>query len=140
MGIVITMASQGMISLPAGVALMLGAEVGTCSDTLIATIGRSRAAVRAGLFHLLFNVTTVAIGAAFASQLARFAVWISAGAGVARQIANAHVMFNVAGVLLMIGFVPAIGHLMTRIIPEGGGRRSRWQKLGDVRRRLLSTP
>jgi Na+/phosphate symporter len=37
----------------------LGAEIGTCADTLLATIGRSRAAVKAGVFHLLFNVVSV---------------------------------------------------------------------------------
>jgi phosphate:Na+ symporter len=52
---IITLASQGLISLPAGIAMMLGAEIGTCTDTLVATVGRSRSAVRAGIFHLAFN-------------------------------------------------------------------------------------
>ena len=37
--IVITLASSGLISLPAGVAIMLGAEVGTCADTLVDVSG-----------------------------------------------------------------------------------------------------
>jgi phosphate:Na+ symporter len=49
-GIVIALAGAGLIDLPAGVAIMLGAEIGTCADTLVATLGRSRAAVRIGLF------------------------------------------------------------------------------------------
>jgi hypothetical protein len=48
LGIAITLASQGLLSLPAGVAVMLGAEIGTCADTLVATLGRSREALRAG--------------------------------------------------------------------------------------------
>ncbi|WP_257236202.1 Na/Pi symporter, partial [Nostoc sp. 'Peltigera malacea cyanobiont' DB3992] len=91
--IIVTLASQGLISLSAGVALMLGAEVGTCADTLVATFGRERPAVRTGIFHLLFNLTTAAVGIVFATQLAGFAQWISqlmgAGDDVARQIANA---------------------------------------------------
>lgn len=120
MGIVITMASQEMITLPAGVSLMLGAEIGTCLDTLIATIGRSRSAVRAGIFHLMFNVTTVALGIAVAPQLAQAATWLSFGGGVGRQIANGHVLFNVAGVALVIGFVPAVSGILMRILPEDG--------------------
>jgi hypothetical protein len=54
--IVITLAGSNMTSLPAGIAIMLGAEIGTCADTLVATIGRGRAALRTGIFHLLFNV------------------------------------------------------------------------------------
>jgi len=55
LAIVVTLASQGLISLPTGIALMLGAEVGTCADTLVATIGRERPAIRTGVFHFLFN-------------------------------------------------------------------------------------
>lgn len=117
--IVITLASSGLISLPAGVALMLGAEVGTCADTLVATIGRGRPALRTGVFHLLFNVTTAAVGILFAAQLAQLAQSISGGAGVGRQIANAQVIFNVLGVVLVIGFLPLIARGLEKLIPGG---------------------
>ena len=38
-GIVITMASQGLISLPAGIALIFGANIGTCITATLASIG-----------------------------------------------------------------------------------------------------
>jgi phosphate:Na+ symporter len=38
--IIVTLASSGLISLPAGIAIMLGAEIGTCADTLLATVGQ----------------------------------------------------------------------------------------------------
>ena len=41
LGLAITLAGQGLLSLPAGVAVMLGAEVGTCADTLVAVSGLS---------------------------------------------------------------------------------------------------
>lgn len=119
MGIVITLAGGGIISLPAGLAIMLGAEIGTCADTLVATIGRSRAAVKAGIFHLLFNIVTVAIGVALIGLLARFA---TATAGdVGQQIANAHVLFNVAGALVALPFVRSAAWLLERLVPERGG-------------------
>lgn len=116
--IIITLASSGLITLPAGVALMLGAEVGTCADTLVATIGRSRPALRTGIFHLLFNLTTAAIGILCAAQLAGLAQWVSGGADVARQIANAQVIFNVLGVALVIGFLPLIARGLEKLIPD----------------------
>ena len=94
LGIVITLASQGLVSLPAGLAMMLGAEIGTCADTLVATLGRSAAAVRAGVFHLLFNVATVSLGVALIGPLRAFAETTSGE--VANQVANAHVAFNQA--------------------------------------------
>ncbi|MEO0330497.1 MAG: Na/Pi symporter [Bacteroidota bacterium] len=53
MGIVITLASQSMMTLPAGVAVMLGAEIGTCADTLIATIGRATERLFVLVFFIL---------------------------------------------------------------------------------------
>ncbi|MFN6474877.1 Na/Pi symporter [Nostoc sp. DedQUE07] len=120
--IIVTLASQGLISLSAGVALMLGAEVGTCADTLVATLGRERPAVRTGIFHLLFNLTTAAVGIIFVTQLAGFAQWISqlmgAGDDVARQIANAQLIFNLLGVALIIGFLPLIARGLERLLPD----------------------
>ncbi|WP_242057963.1 MULTISPECIES: Na/Pi symporter [Nostoc] len=117
------MASQGLISLPAGVALMLGAEVGTCADTLVATLGRDRPAVRTGVFHLLFNLVCAGVGIIFASQLATVTQWISqlfgAGDDIARQIANAQLIFNVLGVMIAIAFLPWIAHALERLIPDG---------------------
>ncbi|MDZ8235801.1 MAG: Na/Pi symporter [Nostoc sp. ChiQUE01a] len=120
--IIVTLASQGLISLPAGVALMLGAEVGTCADTLVATLGRDRPAVRTGVFHLLFNLVCAAVGILFASQLAALAQWISqlfgAGDDIARQIANAQLIFNVLGVMIAIAFLPSIARWLERLIPD----------------------
>jgi phosphate:Na+ symporter len=118
MAIVITLASQGLISLPAGVAIMLGAELGTVSDTLIAAIGRSRQAVRAGLFHFFFNLVTGALGVLLISRFVALVQWISGDAAVGRQIAHAQVLFNVLGVLLFIGFVPLIARALTALLPD----------------------
>jgi phosphate:Na+ symporter len=118
LGVIITLATQGLISLPAGIAMMLGAEIGTCADTLMATVGRSREAVRAGVFHLLFNVITVSIGVALAHPFTAFIQYISAGTHLSRQIANAHVLFNVAGVVLFIGFVTPVARVLQWLIPD----------------------
>lgn len=116
MGIVITLAGTGVITLPAGIAIMLGAEIGTCADTLLATIGRSRSAVKAGIFHLLFNAASVLIGVLLIDQLAWFATATAQDTG--QRIANAHVLFNVAGAVMMLPFVGIAARLLERIVPE----------------------
>lgn len=115
-GIAITLAAQDLLSLPAGVAVMLGAEIGTCADTLLATIGRSRAALRAGIFHLLFNVATVTAGALLLQPLVSLATRM--GGGLERQIANAHVAFNVAGVLVVIFALSPIARALQKFVPS----------------------
>jgi phosphate:Na+ symporter len=118
-----------LIPLPAAVHLMLSAEVGTCADTLLASIGRSVDAFRTAIFHLLFNVITVSIGLVFANQLAAAGQWLAFGSdNVGRQIANAHVLFNVAGALAFVGLVPMVAKLLERLIPD---RRSRGEVLAQ---------
>jgi phosphate:Na+ symporter len=116
--IVITLASSGLIALPAGIAIMLGAEVGTCADTLLSTIGRGSAALRTGVFHFGFNLLSAGLGILFTPQLVQLAETFSGGAGVGRQVANAQMLFNILGVVLAIGFLPVIAHALARLIPD----------------------
>jgi phosphate:Na+ symporter len=119
MGIVITLAGGGLITLPAGLAIMLGAEIGTCADTLLATLGRSRSAVKAGIFHLLFNILSVAVGVMLIDALTRFGSLTASDTG--QRIANAHVLFNVVGAIVVLPFVGLAARLLDRIVPGRGG-------------------
>ncbi|MCB1828735.1 MAG: Na/Pi cotransporter family protein, partial [Gammaproteobacteria bacterium] len=75
-GIVIVMASQGFITLPAGIALAFGANIGTCVTAMLASIGKPREAVRAAAVHVLFNVAGVIIWFFFIPQLAEIVAWV----------------------------------------------------------------
>ncbi len=115
MGTVIALSMQGLMTLPAATAIMLGAEIGTCGSSLIASIGRSQTAIRTGLFHLLFNISTVLIGVFFIEELITFATWLSGNASLERKIANAHAIFNIGGMLLFIGFTPYIAKQLGKL-------------------------
>jgi phosphate:Na+ symporter len=114
-GIAIAMASEGLLSLPAGIALALGANIGTCITALMAALGKPTEAVRAAVVHVLFNVAGVLIWLAFIPYLADIAIAISpafpdlagmekAAAEVPRQVANANTFFNIANTIIFIGF------------------------------------
>jgi phosphate:Na+ symporter len=118
LGIVIQMATQGLITLPAGIALMMGAEIGTCADTLLATLGRSRAALRTGIFHLAFNIASVACGLMLFPAFVTVVRWMSANASVAHQIANGHVLFNTLGVVLFAWWTRPVARLLCKLIPD----------------------
>jgi len=128
-GIVIVMASQGFISLPAGIALAFGANIGTCVTAMLSAIGKPREAVRAATVHVMFNIAGVLVWFLFIPQLAELVVTISPAhpdlAGVdrlaaetPRQIANAHTIFNVANTLLFIGFSTQLARLVEYLIPD----------------------
>lgn len=115
-GIAIVLASQGLISTQAGIAIMLGAEIGTCSDTLLAVIGRSKEAIRAGVFHLLFNVVCVIIGLFLIQPLVGTVEWLSGDAQAGRKLANAHMLFNIAGVVVFAWFIPYFHRTLNALI------------------------
>ncbi len=128
-GIIIVLASEGLISLDAGIPLVLGANIGTCITAALAAMGKPREAARAALVHVLFNTAGVVVWFFFIPWLADLVVWLSPVSegleGVARmqadtprQIANAHTIFNVSTTLLFIGFTPAIARLVEALLPD----------------------
>ena len=124
-GMVIGLASKGLMSITAAIAVMLGAELGTCADTLVASIGRTRAAVKTGLFHLLFNVFTILLGMLFLSYFTQLVLAISTNASPQQTVANAHMLFNGLGVLIMIPFIGYYERLLSFIVPPLEKQRQR---------------
>jgi len=130
-GMVIGLASQNLISFAASVSVMLGAELGTCADTLVATIGRNRAAIRTGIFHLIFNVITITIGLILLPAFIKLVLWVSGNASITQKIANAHMLFNGLGVIIMIPFVHGLEQLMKKLVPDkSSGTRQQRKTIG----------
>ena len=130
-GIAIAMASEGLLALPAGIALALGANIGTAVTTALMGIlsSKSTDAVRASVVHVAFNVIGTLIWLPLIWLLVDMSVWLSpsspelegmsrAAAEVPRQIANANTMFNVINTLLFIGFTGWFAKLAERLVPE----------------------
>jgi len=117
-GMAIILSKKGLLSVAGGVAVMLGAELGTCSDTLIATIKGSRSAIKTGVFHLTFNFISITIGLLLFQPFLNLVEFISKNETMERTIANAHVLFNVLGVLLFVWTIPLFEKILNRILPE----------------------
>ena len=128
-GVVIVLSAQGLLSLPAGIALVLGANIGTCITALLAAIGKPREAFRASVVHVLFNVLGVLIWLRFIPHLADLVMWMTPdavgltgmdrmAAEVPREIANAHTVFNVANTLIFLPFMGLLGRLVGWMVPD----------------------
>jgi phosphate:Na+ symporter len=128
-GIVIVMASQGFITLQAGIALAFGANIGTCVTALLAAIGKPREAIRAAVVHVLFNVFGVLLWFGLIAQLAEFVTWLSPShpglsgmerlaADTPRQIANAHTVFNLANTIIFLAFTSQFARLVEWLVPD----------------------
>ncbi len=127
-GVIIVLAGQGFITLEAGVALVFGANIGTCVTAALAAIGKPREAVQAAVVHVLFNVLGVVIWFAFIEELAWLAGTLSPtseslegaarlAADTPRQIANAHSVFNIANTLIFIPFTTVMARFVAWIVP-----------------------
>ena len=77
MGVVIALALQGLISLEGGIALALGANIGTCITAGLAAIGKPREAVRVALAHVTFKIVGVLLIIPFIPYFAEFVRYIS---------------------------------------------------------------
>jgi phosphate:Na+ symporter len=135
LAIVIALGSQGLIPLESGIALILGANVGTCGTAMLASIGKSAEAAQVGIVHLLFNVLGVLFFVFVIPQFADFVRWISPSspeltgaarlaAETPRQAANAHTVFSVFSTVVLIWFTGPIGKLAQRLAPAA---REGWQ-------------
>jgi phosphate:Na+ symporter len=115
-GIVIVLATQGLITPGAGIALVLGANIGTSVTALLAAIGKPREAQRAAVAHLLFNVLGVILWIPFVGWLVSVVGGI--GGGTAREVANAHTVFNVVNALVFLPFVNQFAAFVTKLVPD----------------------
>ncbi len=150
-GVVIVLSSQGLLSLPAGIALVLGANIGTCITALLAAIGKPREAFRASVVHVLFNVVGVLIWLRFIPELAELVRWMTpdatglaglerVAAEVPREIANAHTVFNVVNTLLFLPFVGLFARAVTLLVPDRPPEEEDLAQPRYLDAELLSTP
>ena len=119
-GVVIVLAQQGLITLEAGIAIVLGANIGTCVTAGLASIGTQREAKRVAMAHVLFKIVGVLIILPFIQPFADMIRHIAGyfGSGTARQIANAHTVFNVGIALLFLPLIDVFAKLIIRILPD----------------------
>ncbi|MGD9006444.1 MAG: Na/Pi cotransporter family protein [Desulfobacteraceae bacterium] len=119
-GLVIVLAQQGLIGLEAGIPMIFGANIGTCVTAALASIGASREAKRVALAHVLFKIAGVLMFAFWIPTFADIIRTITAGmgAGLARQIANAHTLFNVGLGLAFLPLTDLFARLVVKILPD----------------------
>jgi phosphate:Na+ symporter len=115
-GVALALAHTGLFHLPGAVAVVIGANIGTCATALAASIGSPAEARRVATAHIAFKV----LGAALVLPLiGPFTTLVEAtAADPARQIANAHTFFNVGISLLFLPFTPLAARVIEALVPE----------------------
>ncbi|MFC1785110.1 Na/Pi cotransporter family protein [Candidatus Neomarinimicrobiota bacterium] len=127
-GIIIVLAQQGLLTLEAGIPLILGSNLGTCVTAGLASIGASREAKRVALAHTMFKVGGILLFVLWIPTFADIIRNISPAtnaigldklaAETPRQIANAHTLFNVSLVFIFLPFTILFSKLILIILPR----------------------
>jgi phosphate:Na+ symporter len=115
MGLTISLGVNNLITLPAAIAIILGANVGTCITGMLASIGSSLSSKRLALAQLTINIIGVLLFFPFIGNLSGFLQMISSD--LPRQIANAHSIFNVIVTVLMLPLIGVLVTVVKRLLP-----------------------
>ena len=105
MAIALTAAGGGVLTIEAGAALVIGANIGTTSTAILAVIGATPNAKRVAVSHVAFNVLTGGVALLLLPVMLLVVRFVedslAIAAGPATTLALFHTAFNVLGVLLV---------------------------------------
>ncbi|MBC6004689.1 Na/Pi cotransporter family protein [Paraclostridium tenue] len=141
MGILIALSSQGLMPLAGALPILYGDNIGSCTTSLLSSVGANKNAKRAALMHLCFNVIGTILFMLILNKPISMIVTHLDPTDTARQIANAHSLFNITNVIILLPFSKYIVKLVMLLIPDKQGEEeydSRITKYLDER--MLETP
>lgn len=112
---------SSIIGLAGAIPVLLGDNIGTTITALLACIGQSRDAKRTALAHCTFNITGAFLFIWFVKPYAHFIQAISTKGPevevIARQIANAHTIFNITMTLIWLPLIWLLVKIVVKILP-----------------------
>ncbi|HZK19454.1 MAG TPA: Na/Pi cotransporter family protein, partial [Treponemataceae bacterium] len=121
--IIITMAFNGVLEFEFAAAMVLGSNIGTTIDAVLASLKTKVAARRAALIHVLFNVSGTVLAVFFMVPLIKLVYLIVPGgenAGdITTRLAVLHTIFNVLCTLVFLPFVNQLAALTERLVKPG---------------------
>jgi len=114
-GLAVILAQQGLLTLPQAIPLLLGANIGSTTTTLIASARMNLYSRRAAVAHFLFNLGGVLLILPFLALFTDFVV--SIGGSEAQMVANAHLTFNLITAAVFLLFIGRFGQVIERLVP-----------------------
>jgi phosphate:Na+ symporter len=101
-GIIMGFVSLGAMPIEVGIAVVLGANIGTCATAILASIGGSKAGQYVALSHVILNAGGALLFMPFIGELANLSAWISSS--TSGQIAHTQTIFNILSSLIALPF------------------------------------
>ncbi|MCK5762961.1 MAG: Na/Pi cotransporter family protein [Clostridiales bacterium] len=138
-GILIALASTGLLPITSAFPILLGTNMGTTVTAMLSSLGASRTAKRAAIIHFMFNLIGTVIFGIFLSKLTiNYVVGVSDDP--ARQLANAHTLFNIANTIILLPFAGVLVYLSNKILPVSEEEMKDVVGIKYLDERILETP
>ena len=117
--IILTALNSGLISFEIGVAMVIGANVGTTITVMLGSMGRGmRSKKIVGMSHLIFNLVTGLIALISIRPLvALVGVFIDVGTNSVTGLALFHTLFNLLGVVIFFPFINLLAGALIKAYP-----------------------
>ena len=139
-GILIALASQGLLPIEAALPILFGDNIGTCVTALLSSISANKTAKRAAFIHLLFNITGTIIFVFILKKPVLHLVTSLTPGDAARQIANAHTLFNITNMMIQLPFAGLLVYIAKKLIPEKEDEKENSVGVKYLDDRILETP
>ena len=138
-GVLQTLAMQGLVPLKFSVFVLFGQNIGTCLTALFSTVGAKKNSKRAAVIRLLFNLIGTGIFILIA-LLTPYVEWIEKlSPDPMALIAISHIVFNIVSTVVMFPFEKVLVKLSCLLVPGKDDSESEMHcKFIDDR--LLNTP
>lgn len=117
-GILQTLALNGVVSWNSAVYITLGQNIGTCVTALLSSAGANRTAKRAAVIHLLFNVLGALIFGVLMFVVFTMNPAFAGGKVTSVGISVFHTVFNITNTLVLFPFAKLLVELSGKIIRE----------------------
>ena len=117
-GILQTLAMNGVVTTNAAIFITLGQNIGSCVTAMISSIGGSRTAKRAAVIHLTFNVMGAVIFGVISFILFSLHPVLAAHNITSVQISIFHTIFNLTNAALLFPFANQLVKLSGVFVPE----------------------
>jgi phosphate:Na+ symporter len=118
-GMAVTLAATGLLGLDGGIAILLGANVGSVVMPVIVSLDKSMEAKRVAGVQVIFNVLGVGIWTLLIPVLASISQRVTPN--VAAQLAFANTFFNTVNLALFLPFTNQLAWLVRKILPGTAG-------------------
>lgn len=111
-----------VIGLVGAIPILLGDNIGTTITAILASIGQSKDAKRCAIAHSVFNITGSFLFIWIIKPFAKFVEMISPKGNeldvISRQIANAHMSFNIINTLIWLPLLPVMVKIVMFIVKD----------------------